>query len=497
MASIPFVPGRGRPTKKPFPPPTSGKPSGFPPPTSGKPSGPLMPIRCPLPNHSASGVPLVFGMGAAADNQLKQRLVDNLVLGQVSKSGIDKIAEEACGPSVERVERPKKPAEQQSAPERPRRAPSQSAPPAGAEDMSLVTAMAGRLRHAEEASKALRDELRQKGAEIAKLKAQLAASRSAGAETPRPQEAPGAAGLKAGESSPQKPEEKLARMKEMLRRADERNRALEADNVEMRKFLKDYGLTWVGTDEDGAPLVKPEEVLKPAGMWQPGVAQGAPAADVPQEEASGPPEELDPAKVLSNVKKLNFVAGEGEKEVAVGPDGIRRFKEKALVSYVFYSDGVFARGGPLRSWALPDTKVLVRDLMDGYFPWELKDDYPDGVPLRVEMRLQEAHGGAGSAGADPSFTPFGGEGMALGREGAPAAGGVAGVSHANAKEVFQPAAGRSKGETLFRKLPNSVIGKNGEIIPIKDDIRQMIHGKEDAASAAPRAGGEAAAAAAA
>lgn len=33
------------------------------------------------------------------------------------------------------------------------------------------------------------------------------------------------------------------------------------------------------------------------------------------EEASGPPEELDPAKVLSNVKKLNFVAGEGEKEV--------------------------------------------------------------------------------------------------------------------------------------------------------------------------------------
>lgn len=27
-------------------------------------------------------------------------------------------------------------------------------------------------------------------------------------------------------------------------------------------------------------------------------------------------------------------------KVAVGPDGIRRFKEKALVSYVFYSDGV-------------------------------------------------------------------------------------------------------------------------------------------------------------
>ena len=117
----------------------------------------------------------------------------------MSKSGIDKIAEEACGPGVERIERPRKPAEQPSAPERPRRVPSHNSPPAGAEDMTLVTAMAGRLRHAEQASATLRDELRQKGAEIAKLKAELAASRSAGAARspePAPQEPPGAAGLK-------------------------------------------------------------------------------------------------------------------------------------------------------------------------------------------------------------------------------------------------------------------------------------------------------------
>ena len=49
--------------------------------------------------------------------------------------------------------------------------------------------------------------------------------------------------------------------------------------------------------------------------------------------------------------------------------------------------------------------------------------------------VPQAHGGAGPAGSDPAFTPFGGEGMALGREGAPAAEGVEGVSHANAKEV--------------------------------------------------------------
>jgi hypothetical protein len=69
--SVPHVPGRGKPMKRPFPPPTSGKPTG-----------PLMPIRCPLPNHSNSGVPLKFGMGKEEDDRLKQRLVDNLNLGQ-------------------------------------------------------------------------------------------------------------------------------------------------------------------------------------------------------------------------------------------------------------------------------------------------------------------------------------------------------------------------------------------------------------------------------
>ena len=57
--SVPHVPGRGKPMKRPFPPPTSGKPTG-----------PLMPIRCPLPNHSNSGVPLKFGMGKEEDDRL-------------------------------------------------------------------------------------------------------------------------------------------------------------------------------------------------------------------------------------------------------------------------------------------------------------------------------------------------------------------------------------------------------------------------------------------
>ena len=61
----------------------------------------------------------------------------------------------------------------------------------------------------------------------------------------------------------------------------------------------------------------------------------------------------------ANVKQLNFIAGEGEKEIVAGPDGMRRFKEKALVCYVFYKNGIYARGGPLRPYKLQESKVCV------------------------------------------------------------------------------------------------------------------------------------------
>ena len=71
------------------------------------------------------------------------------------------------------------------------------------------------------------------------------------------------------------------------------------------------------------------------------------------------------------------------------------------VCYSFWRNGVFARGGPLRPYSLSECRVLVGDLMDGYFPWELKDDFPDGVPLRVEMHLDQDHGSS-----DPAHAPF-------------------------------------------------------------------------------------------
>jgi UBX domain-containing protein 11 len=147
----------------------------------------------------------------------------------------------------------------------------------------------------------------------------------------------------------------------------------------------------------------------------------------------------------------------------------------AQVCYSFWRNGVFARGGPLRPYSLAECRVLVGDLMDGYFPWELKDDFPDGVPLRVEMHLDVDHGahvpphaafvafrGAGNVlrGADEAEA-----GAAAGQGGEPAGQGRA-VPGSWEREVWKAPAGRSDGQALFRRLPEAVI-RNGNVVPVK------------------------------
>lgn len=300
------------------------------------------------------------------------------------------------------------------------------APCADESSTSLVTAMAGRLRHAEQSANALREEGKKKDATIQQLRVELSKVMRGVEEIPKGSDADIAI-LK----------DSNAKLREMLRRADAECKQALSENVSIKKFLKDYGMTWVGEEgaqsnrsstqkerdpprgiqyvgkaegrcspqkdkstpslhisDDSAdePATKPsggKDFLMNAGNWQvPGEENGVPDLNSQAGvEALGTA--FDEARILSNVKKLNHVAGEGQKEIVSGADGIRRLREKCTVSYIFYKNGIYARGGPLRPFNVRESKVLVRDLMDGYFPWELKDEYPEGVPLRVEMRLDE------------------------------------------------------------------------------------------------------------
>jgi len=39
--------------------------------------------------------------------------------------------------------------------------------------------------------------------------------------------------------------------------------------------------------------------------------------------------------------------------------------------------------GPLRSYDNPITSSFIHDILDGYFPSELQQEFPDGVPFTV------------------------------------------------------------------------------------------------------------------
>ena len=49
------------------------------------------------------------------------------------------------------------------------------------------------------------------------------------------------------------------------------------------------------------------------------------------------------------------------------------------VKVVYYKNGLLVKRGPFRSADSKSYKTFVDDILDGYFPSEYKDEYPDGV----------------------------------------------------------------------------------------------------------------------
>uniref|UniRef100_A0A3P8TV11 UBX domain-containing protein 11 n=1 Tax=Amphiprion percula TaxID=161767 RepID=A0A3P8TV11_AMPPE len=110
-------------------------------------------------------------------------------------------------------------------------------------------------------------------------------------------------------------------------------------------FLGDYGLIWVGDQED---------------------------------RDAKPPSHLD----------LNILSGEGESFVERTATGAQLAK-KAPVQLRLYSNGIVMFDGPFRSYQEHSTQQCMQDLMDGYFPSELSERFPDGVPFEVHDRRDE------------------------------------------------------------------------------------------------------------
>lgn len=114
--------------------------------------------------------------------------------------------------------------------------------------------------------------------------------------------------------------------------------------------------------------------------------------------------------VLQRIRELNILAGEGECFVRSTATGAQLAK-KDPIQLSLYSNGIVMFEGPFRSYDEHSTQVwllklhkiqhfkldsfvvhnlflwglqrCMQDLMDGYFPSELQERFPDGVPFEV------------------------------------------------------------------------------------------------------------------
>ncbi|XP_076239681.1 uncharacterized protein LOC143182528 [Calliopsis andreniformis] len=154
---------------------------------------------------------------------------------------------------------------------------------------------------------------------------------------------------------------------------------LEQRIYEMEKFLSDYGLIWVG-DTNKCTEVAPNNYI-----------------------------ETCYEQIIANIDQLNLAAGKGEVHVQHNEKGHgASFKTPSCMSLKFYKNGMIVQDGPLRSYDDPMTMSFLRDILDGYFPSELQQAYPNGVPFKVKDHRNQMYLG--------SSVDFPGQGYRLGKQ---------------------------------------------------------------------------------
>jgi hypothetical protein len=320
--------------------------------------------------------------------------------------------------------------------------------------------------------------------------------------------------------------------------AEEKRRRVKAESdadaaidelAQIHVFLSDYGLTWVGNHSAAGPSsreVSPEsetgearQVKGPAlnlydGGFQPpqlsdpdkveckeytptlvngptvanagggGIkSTGSQAQDTADTGKPSLPFDLE--RLKRNAKKLSGVAGATE----VSTNGQRAvIKSKEAVTVVVWRNGLVVNNGPLRPYGWPLCDAFLNDLMDGFFPYEYKDKYPDGFPIDVTDRsMEDCPVATSSTGSNANPNPQG-AGQKLGRGPAPNSNFVTLQSQNPEKQKaadYKPLTA----EQLLAKLPEQRITPSGKIINVRDEVGQFVGAPPLVQAASALAGG--------
>jgi|JI6StandDraft_1071083.scaffolds.fasta_scaffold01045_22 hypothetical protein len=137
----------------------------------------------------------------------------------------------------------------------------------------------------------------------------------------------------------------------------------------MEKFLKSYGLKWVGNKMEG----KLDKKQLDKDLKQPKYNYRLPS-------------EIDIRTVATRIDELNLnmhSEGISSSEVYKDKDGIHKIRKADPLPIGFFADGIAIKGYPFFSYKTKESLQVLGDILDGYFPYILKQKYPNGVYMKV------------------------------------------------------------------------------------------------------------------
>jgi len=136
-------------------------------------------------------------------------------------------------------------------------------------------------------------------------------------------------------------------LRQRLEQLETENKSLREENRDIKEFLRDYGMVWVGKCANEG--------------------------------------RIDHDAFLKKIKELNATAAKHQRLVVQRTVSGAKLSYPEAVSLYMYKDTLEV-DGTKRRYSDPKTKKLVRDVMDGYYPIEFKEKYPEGVMFDISDR---------------------------------------------------------------------------------------------------------------
>eukprot|EP01060_Flectonema_neradi_P001796 TRINITY_DN11118_c0_g1_i1.p2 TRINITY_DN11118_c0_g1~~TRINITY_DN11118_c0_g1_i1.p2 ORF type:complete len:422 (+),score=102.48 TRINITY_DN11118_c0_g1_i1:74-1339(+) len=226
------------------------------------------------------------------------------------------------------------------------------------------------------------------------------------------------------------------------------NAKLALQVVEMTQFLKEQGLSWVGSgrisplvnegrdSSNDSPVKRTDEQSSQANQRLSILGLAGDDTWEPEESVSKLP--IDIVELQQKIAELNLVAG--EKVIATdqlsGGRSVSKLKDPDVLDVVIYKDGIIVNNGVFRPYHWPLCSAFMSDVLEGYFPSEYQQKYPDGFLMNLIDKSSES----GSKASE--------------------------------------AAGYRK-NTFLKNMPSQVITKSGQIVQVRDNMRVMMGGDSE------------------